>query len=121
MAVQDGAPKLVQNTDALKSVYVSTYGCQMNVNDSERMYSLLEMANFTPVSSPDQASLIIINSCSVREKPVHKVFSEVGTYRKMKAKNPALKIGVGGCVGQQEKEKLMKDQPMIDFVFGTDS
>lgn len=104
-----------------KGVFVSTYGCQMNVNDSERMYSLLEMANFTPVSSPDQAELIIINSCSVREKPVHKVFSEVGTYRKLKQKNPNLKIGVGGCVGQQEKDQLMKDQPMIDFVFGTDS
>lgn len=104
-----------------RGVYVSTYGCQMNVNDSERMYTLLEMANFTPVSSPDQASLIIINSCSVREKPVHKVFSEVGTYRKLKEKNPDLKIGVGGCVGQQEKENLMKDAPMIDFVFGTDT
>ncbi len=104
-----------------RGVYVSTYGCQMNVNDSERMYSLLEMANFTPVSSPDQAELIIINSCSVREKPVHKVYSEVGTYRKLKAANPKLKIGVGGCVGQQEKEKLMKDAPMIDFVFGTDT
>ncbi|PIS11354.1 MAG: tRNA (N6-isopentenyl adenosine(37)-C2)-methylthiotransferase MiaB [Bdellovibrio sp. CG10_big_fil_rev_8_21_14_0_10_47_8] len=104
-----------------RGVYVSTYGCQMNVNDSERMYSLLEMANFTPVASPEQASLIIINSCSVREKPVHKVFSEVGKYRKLKQKNPELKIGVGGCVGQQEKENLMKDQPMIDFVFGTDA
>lgn len=104
-----------------RGVYVSTYGCQMNVNDSERMTTLLEMANFTPVTSPDQADLIIINSCSVREKPVHKVYSEVGTYRKMKQKNPNLKIGVGGCVGQQEKEKLMKTQPMIDFVFGTDS
>ena len=119
MITQQGSPE--DSSSPLKSVYVSTYGCQMNVNDSERMYSLLEMANFTPVSSPDQASLIIINSCSVREKPVHKVFSEVGTYRKLKAKNPNLKIGVGGCVGQQEKEKLMKDQPMIDFVFGTDS
>jgi tRNA-2-methylthio-N6-dimethylallyladenosine synthase len=104
-----------------KGVYVSTYGCQMNVNDSERMYSLLEMANFTPVSSADQAELIIINSCSVREKPVHKVFSEVGTYKKLKLKNPRLKIGVGGCVGQQEKDQLMKDSPMIDFVFGTDT
>lgn len=104
-----------------KGVYVSTYGCQMNVNDSERMYSLLEMANYTPVSSPDQAELIIINSCSVREKPVHKVFSEVGTYRKLKEKKPNLKIGVGGCVGQQEKENLIKDQPLIDFVFGTDT
>ncbi len=104
-----------------KGVYISTYGCQMNVNDSERMYSLLEMANFTPVQSPDQADLILINSCSVREKPVHKVYSEVGTFKKLKAKNPQLKIGVGGCVGQQEKDKLLKTSPLIDFVFGTDS
>lgn len=104
-----------------KGVYISTYGCQMNENDSERMYSLLEMANFTPVPTAELAELIIINSCSVREKPVHKVYSEVGTYRKLKEKNPKLKIGVGGCVGQQEKEKLMKDAPLIDFVFGTDT
>lgn len=104
-----------------KGVYVSTYGCQMNVNDSERMYTLLEMANFTPVTSPEQADLLIINSCSIREKAVHKVYSEVGTFKKLKAKRPHLKIGVGGCVGQQEKETLMKEQPMIDFVFGTDT
>lgn len=104
-----------------KGVYISTYGCQMNVNDTERMYSLLEMANFTPVATPDQAELLIINSCSVREKPVHKVYSEVGTYRKLKEKNPNIKIGVGGCVGQQEKDQLMKTSPMIDFVFGTDT
>ncbi len=112
-------------TDSVKSsnrgVYVSTYGCQMNVNDTERMYALLEMSNFTPVSSPDQASLLIINSCSVREKPVHKVYSEVGTFRKLKEKNPNIRIGVGGCVGQQEKEKLLKTSPLIDFVFGTDT
>src|ERR1700755_1948255 len=87
-------------------VYISTYGCQMNENDSERMMSLLEMMNFRAVTSPDQASLIIINSCSIREKPVHKVHSEVGRYRKMKAANPKLKIGVTGCVAQQEKERL---------------
>ena len=104
-----------------RGVYISTYGCQMNVNDTERMYSLLEMANFSVVATPEEASVIIINACSIREKPVHKVYSEVGTYRKMKEKNPDLKIGVGGCVGQQEKEKLMKTQPMIDFVFGTDN
>jgi len=104
-----------------RGVYISTYGCQMNVNDTERMYSLLEMANFSVVSEPEQASLIIINACSIREKPVHKVYSEVGRYRKLKEKNPLLKIGVGGCVGQQEKEKLIKNQPLIDFVFGTDN
>lgn len=104
-----------------RGVYISTYGCQMNVNDSDRMYSLLEMANFVPVDSPLEASVIIINSCSIREKPVHKVYSEVGKYKKMKDANPKLKIGIGGCVGQQEKEKLIKNQPLIDFVFGTDT
>lgn len=104
-----------------RGVYISTYGCQMNVNDTERMYSLLEMANYTPVTSPEQADLILINACSVREKPVHKVYSEVGTFRKMRERNPLLKIGVGGCVGAHEKENLIKNQPMIDFVFGTDN
>lgn len=108
-------------SDTPKSVYISTYGCQMNVNDSERMYSLLEMANYTPVPTPDTADVIIINSCSVREKPVHKVYSEVGKYRKMKEINPNLKIGVGGCVANHEKDQLIKTQPLIDFVFGTDN
>ncbi len=116
MEVENTENKMVD-----KSVFVSTYGCQMNVNDSERMYSLLEMSNYKPVNTPDQASLIIINSCSVREKPVHKVHSEVGRYRKLKEKNPNLKIGVGGCVAQQEKKKLLKDVPLLDFVFGTDA
>lgn len=102
-------------------VYISTYGCQMNVNDSERMMTLLEMMNFRSVTTPDQASLIIINSCSVREKPVHKVHSEVGRYQRLKERNPKLKIGVAGCVAQQEKAQLMKDIPMIDFIMGTDA
>ncbi len=113
---------LAQFSDQEKSgVFISTYGCQMNVNDSERMLSLLEMMNYVSVPSPEQASLIIINSCSIREKPVHKVHSEVGRYKYLKAKNPTLKIGIGGCVAQQEKAKLMKDVPLIDFVFGTDA
>jgi tRNA-2-methylthio-N6-dimethylallyladenosine synthase len=108
-------------TAPVRGVYISTYGCQMNVNDSERMLSLLEMQDYVQVPTPEEASLIIINSCSVREKPVHKVHSEVGRYRKLKAINPQLKIGVGGCVGQQEKAKLLADVPLLDFVFGTDS
>ncbi|MDE0151021.1 MAG: tRNA (N6-isopentenyl adenosine(37)-C2)-methylthiotransferase MiaB [Bdellovibrionales bacterium] len=106
---------------ALKGVYISTYGCQMNVNDTERMFSLLEMINYAPVPSAEQAQLIIINSCSVREKPVHKVVSEVGRYKKLKMKNPDLKIGVAGCVAQQERGRLLKRLPLLDFVFGPDS
>lgn len=114
-------PLMTQCENTPRGVYISTYGCQMNVNDSERMYSLLEMADYVPVDSPEKASLIIINACSVREKPVHKVYSEVGTYRQLKKQKPELKIGVAGCVGQQEKEKLIENQPLIDFVFGTDN
>ena len=112
---------LNQNIGQGEGVFISTYGCQMNVNDTERMLALLEMVNFVPVDSPEKASLIIINSCSVREKPVHKVHSEAGKYRLMKEKNPRLRIGVGGCVAQQEKAKLLKDVPVLDFVFGTDA
>lgn len=104
-----------------RGVYISTYGCQMNVNDTERMHSLLEMANYYPVDTPEKASLIIINSCSVREKPVHKLHSEVGRYRKLKNNNPSLLIGVGGCVAQQEKKKLLSTIPLLDFTFGTDA
>jgi len=102
-------------------VYISTYGCQMNVNDTERMYSLLEMMNYSEVKEPKEADLIIINSCSVREKPVHKVHSEVGRYKKLKEHNPKLRIGVSGCVAQQEKAKLLADIPLLDFVVGTDN
>jgi tRNA-2-methylthio-N6-dimethylallyladenosine synthase len=111
------SPSLVDR----RGVYISTYGCQMNVNDSERMLSLLEMLNYESVTSPEDAELIIINSCSVREKPVHKVHSEVGRYRELKKSKPQLKIGVGGCVAQQEKKKLLDDIPLLDFVFGTDA
>jgi tRNA-2-methylthio-N6-dimethylallyladenosine synthase len=93
----------------------------MNVSDSERMVSLLEMMNYDVAPSPEAASLIIINSCSVREKPVHKVQSEVGRYRQLKSKNPDLRIGVAGCVAQQEKQRLLTSQPLIDFVFGPDA
>jgi tRNA-2-methylthio-N6-dimethylallyladenosine synthase len=111
---------LLQDIGKGQGVYISTYGCQMNVNDSERMMSLLEMANYVPVDAPEKAGLIIINACSVREKPVHKVLSELGLYKKLKNENPNLKIGVGGCVGQQEKGNLLKRSPVLDFVFGTD-
>jgi len=100
-------------------VYISTYGCQMNEHDTERMFSLLEAHQFAQVMTPEEASVVIINSCSVREKPVHKVLSEIGTLRPLKLKNPALKIGVGGCVGQQEGKNLLAKNKLLDFVFGT--
>jgi tRNA-2-methylthio-N6-dimethylallyladenosine synthase len=110
-----------QNSGQGDRVYITTYGCQMNDHDTERMYSLLEMNQYLQATSAEEADVIIINSCSVREKPVHKVMSEVGTYRGLKEKNPKLKIGIGGCVGQQEGKKLLGQTRLLDFVFGTDT
>ena len=104
-----------------KSFFISTYGCQMNVNDSERMACLLEMAGWNPSPTVEMSDLILINSCSIREKPVHKVRSEIGRYKYLKDKKPHLRIGVAGCVAQQERAKLIKQIPLLDFILGTDA
>ena len=104
-----------------RSFFISTYGCQMNVNDTERMSCLLEMAGFAPAPSPESAELVIINSCSIREKPVHKLRSEAGLYKNLKKTNPRFKLGIAGCAAQQEKQKLFKAVPFLDFVIGTDA
>ena len=111
----------MQETLEKKNFFISTYGCQMNVNDSDRMACLLEMTGWAKTPSPDLSDLILINSCSIREKPVHKVRSEIGRYRGLKDKKPHLKIGVAGCVAQQERAKLLKQIPLLDFVLGTDA
>src|SRR6185437_7408930 len=99
--------------------YIKTFGCQMNVSDSERMAALLSEQGLEPARSPEDASVIIINGCTVREKAVHKAVSTLGGYQDLKktgARAPL--IGIGGCVGQLEKEKLFKRAPYVDFVFG---
>jgi tRNA-2-methylthio-N6-dimethylallyladenosine synthase len=101
-----------------KRVYIKTFGCQMNENDTEKMYILLS-DEYEPTSNPEEADLILINTCSVREKPQFKAFSEVGRYKYLKKKKPDLIIGVTGCVAQQEGEKLIQRLPYIDLVLGT--
>ena len=104
-----------------KAFFISTHGCQMNVHDTERMHCLLEMSGWTKAPSAGGASLIIINSCSIREKPVQKVRSEMGRYRQMKKTRPQLTLGVAGCVAQQERGRLFEAIPGLDFVLGTDA
>ncbi|QER41691.1 tRNA (N6-isopentenyl adenosine(37)-C2)-methylthiotransferase MiaB [Thermodesulfobacterium sp. TA1] len=103
-----------------KRVYVKTFGCQMNENDTEKVLFLLK-DEYIPTDNPEEADLIIINTCSVREKPQHKVYSEVGRYKSLKKKKPQLLIGVMGCVAQQEGENLLVRLPYIDFALGTQS
>ena len=104
---------------APKKLYIKTYVCQMNVYDSERMAEAL--AEYEETATPDDADMILLNTCHIREKAAEKVYSELGRFKKFKAKNPDLKIGVAGCVAQAEGEEIMRRQPMVDLVVGPQS
>ena len=103
--------------------YIKTFGCQMNVADTERMEALLSESGMSPAADVNDANVIVINGCSVREKAVHKAVSMLGTLKPLRKASPSEKpiIGIGGCVGQLEKESLFKNAPYLDFVFGTDA
>ncbi|MBW2092225.1 MAG: tRNA (N6-isopentenyl adenosine(37)-C2)-methylthiotransferase MiaB, partial [Deltaproteobacteria bacterium] len=100
-------------------LYVETFGCQMNDYDSEQMVRLMEDQNYVQTQDVNQADLILLNTCSIREKAEQKVYSYLGRLRKLKEKKPDLLIGVSGCVAQQEGEKLLQDIPYLDLVIGT--
>lgn len=107
------------DTTPTKKLYIKTQGCQMNEYDSNQMANLLSTKNgFIATDSPEDADVILLNTCSIREKAQEKVFSELGRYRQLKQKNPALKIGVGGCVASQEGDNIIKRAPYVDVVFG---
>lgn len=101
-----------------KKLFVKTYGCQMNVYDSERMAGALGAAGYDEVSSPEEADMILLNTCHIREKAAEKVYSELGRMKPLKAQKPDLKIGVAGCVAQAEGAEIMRRQPMVDIVVG---
>jgi tRNA-2-methylthio-N6-dimethylallyladenosine synthase len=102
------------------TVFVHTFGCQMNESDSDRMVELLGRHAFRRVPTADQADLILLNTCAVRDKAEQKLLSALGRYRAVKARRGAL-IAVAGCVAQQEKEALLRKVPYVDFVFGPDN
>ncbi len=100
-------------------LYIKTMGCQMNEYDSEKMADVLrESHGYELTDSPLDADLLLVNTCSIREKAQEKVFSELGRWRLLKEKNPGIKIGVGGCVASQEGEGITKRAPFVDVVFG---
>ncbi len=101
-----------------KRVYIETYGCQMNEHDTERMLRILEGYSYSETKDPGTADLVLINTCSVREKPEHKVYSALGRYKWLKEKRGAI-IGVAGCVAQQEGDRLLDRVPYLDMVIGT--
>jgi len=101
-----------------RRVYIETFGCQMNEHDTERILRLLEGSHYLETKNAKEADFILINTCSVREKPEHKVYSALGRYKWLKEKRGVI-IGVAGCVAQQEGDKLLDRVPYLDMVIGT--
>ncbi|MFB2578230.1 tRNA (N6-isopentenyl adenosine(37)-C2)-methylthiotransferase MiaB [Acinetobacter sp. c2-A9] len=107
------------STTARKKLYIETQGCQMNEYDSHRMADLLNDSHgYELTDNPAEADILLMNTCSIREKAQEKVFSELGRWRKLKEQNPDLIIGVGGCVASQEGDVIQKRAPYVDMVFG---
>ncbi|HUJ26610.1 MAG TPA: tRNA (N6-isopentenyl adenosine(37)-C2)-methylthiotransferase MiaB [Myxococcales bacterium] len=104
---------------ASRSYFIHTFGCQMNESDSQRMGEALSRAGWRASVAPEEADLVLVNTCSIREKAEDKLYSALGRYRLLKQQR-GLRIGVAGCVAQQEKEKLLDRAPFVDFVLGPD-
>lgn len=108
-----------ENTPQPTKVFIKTHGCQMNEYDSARMLDLLKESNAAIlVDQADQADLLLLNTCSIREKAQEKVFHQLGRWRELKKANPELKIAVGGCVASQEGAAISKRAPFVDVIFG---
>jgi tRNA-2-methylthio-N6-dimethylallyladenosine synthase len=102
-----------------KKLYINTIGCQMNVYDSEKIVSDLALHGYEKTLSIESADLVVLNTCTIREKAEQKAFSFLGRLNKLKQKKSHLIVAVGGCVAQQEGKKLIKRAPVVDIVFGT--
>ncbi len=102
-----------------KGLFIRTYGCQMNVYDSERIRDVLAPVGYAPVDSPEAADLVVVNTCHIREKATEKVYSELGQLKRMKeASGGRMTLVVAGCVAQAEGEELIRRQPAVDLVLG---
>jgi len=102
-----------------KAFYLETFGCQMNVVDSERIVDLLDGIGYHRVDEPEEANLILLNTCAVRDKAVRKAYGHLGRFKPLKEKDPSLILGMGGCIAQQEGKQLLEEFPYLDLVFGT--
>ena len=96
-----------------------TYGCQMNVHDSERISGLMEDAGYVRAADPDAADVVVFNTCAVRENADNRLYGNLGHLRPTKVKNPDMQIAVGGCLAQKDRGDIVKKAPWVDVVFGT--
>jgi tRNA-2-methylthio-N6-dimethylallyladenosine synthase len=108
-------------TDTPRKLYIKTYGCQMNVYDSERMAEALGGQGYVLTQDAESADMVLLNTCHIREKASEKLYSDLGRLKPLKAANPNLKIGVAGCVAQAEGDEILRRMPLVDLVVGPQS
>ena len=101
-----------------RKLHIKSYGCQMNVYDAQRMVDTLAPEGFVETASAEDADLVILNTCHIREKAAEKVYSDIGRLRPLKAARPDLRIGVTGCVAQAEGREILRRAPLVDLVVG---
>ncbi|MGB5872065.1 MAG: tRNA (N6-isopentenyl adenosine(37)-C2)-methylthiotransferase MiaB [Albidovulum sp.] len=106
---------------APKKLFIKTYGCQMNVYDSERMAEAMGAEGYVATDRAEDADMVLLNTCHIREKASEKLFSDLGRLRPLKTANPSLKIGVAGCVAQAEGDEILRRAPVVDIVVGPQS
>jgi tRNA-2-methylthio-N6-dimethylallyladenosine synthase len=116
--VSDALGSSTGNQPTLRSYHILTWGCRMNEHDSEKLAGSLEACGYSGAEDIEEAGLILLNTCSIREKAAEKVFSELGRLKQLKSIRPGLLIGVCGCVAQQEGEQIFSRAPYVDFVMG---
>src|SRR5688500_2231377 len=102
-----------------KTYFVTTYGCQMNEHDSERLAGMLEAEGYSKALSPEEAEVVVFNTCCIREKADQRLYGNLGRLKPVKDENPGMKIVVGGCLAQKDKASIQKRAPYVDVVLGT--
>jgi tRNA-2-methylthio-N6-dimethylallyladenosine synthase len=119
--IQGQATILNQEREGTKKLYIESYGCQMNFSDSEIVASILNNEGYTTTSNIDEADLVLLNTCSIREKAEQTVRNRIGTFNKMKSQRPEVKIGVLGCMAERMKSSLLEEEKLVDLVVGPDA
>src|SRR5262245_1255765 len=115
----DSRPRSGRFRAVSRRYHVRPYGCQMNLHDTEKVENLLHHAGWRPADGLEDAELLLVNTCSIREKAEHRLASDLGVLRTWRDAAPGRVLGVGGCVAQQEGDALLRRFPQLDFVFGT--
>ncbi|TAG11933.1 MAG: tRNA (N6-isopentenyl adenosine(37)-C2)-methylthiotransferase MiaB, partial [Rhodobacterales bacterium] len=104
--------------DGPKKLFIKTYGCQMNVYDSERMAEAMGAEGYVTTEVAEEADMVLLNTCHIREKASEKLYSDLGRLRALKLEKPGLKVGVAGCVAQAEGAEILRRAPVVDLVVG---